>query len=286
MLTLCPTPIGNLGDISTRQLDALRKADRIACEDTRRTGKLLELLGIPRINGKPSLFRYDDHSDDGAVSQLIQYLQAGEEVVLVSDAGTPTISDPGYRLVRQCRQEGIVVEALPGPVAAMVALSGSGLPSDRFYFEGFLPASPVERESRLRELLQHYDDCTILAYESPYRILDSLKILLALGCEDREVALVRELTKMHEEYLVGGLVAVLDEVQSRDGVKGEVVLLIGPSTSRKQESGMRQEEEWDRAIRRMLAQNLSKRTIKELMHDLFAMPRSAVYGRIKQLSDE
>lgn len=283
MLILCPTPIGNLGDITLRQREALESADRIACEDTRRTGKLLELLGIPRIEGRPALLRYDDHSKETELDRVIALLKGGERIVLVSDAGTPTISDPGYGLVRRCRQEGIAVEALPGPVAAMVALSGSGLPSDRFFFEGFLPSSSAERENRLREVLSSFGEVTSIFYESPYRILDTLKTLVVLGEEDRQIALVRELTKMHEEYLVGTLNEVLREVESRDQVKGELVLLLGPKKKEGgQEEVLRKTE--DEAMRAMLDEGLSKRTIKELMHRLYEMPRSSVYGRLEELA--
>lgn len=283
MLVICPTPIGNLEDVSPRQREALAGADIIACEDTRRTGKLLELLGIGRLEGKPKLWRYDDHSGVREVEGILAALERGEKVVLVSDAGTPTISDPGYRLVKACRERKLAVEALPGPVAAMVALSGSGLPSDRFYFEGFLPSSAGERRKRLEALEEKFGDLTVIAYESPKRILATLEELEALVGPHREVALGRELTKVHEEFLVGELGEVRKEVQERESIKGEFVLCIGPGTG---SGGEEESREQDRAIRLMLKEGLRARTIKELMSSLFEMPRSAVYERIEAVKRE
>ena len=283
MLVICPTPIGNLEDITVRQRAALAGADIIACEDTRRTGKLLELLGIARVDGRPKLWRYDDHSGIEALEGIIGALERGAQITLVSDAGTPTISDPGYRLVRACRERGVRVETLPGPVAALVALSGSGLPTDRFFFAGFLPSSSGERIRRLEELDERFGDVTVVLYESPKRIVETLGDLENLVGGSREVALARELTKIHEEFLVGPLKKVRTELEGRGSVKGEIVLCIGPAGPEKADLGA---ERQDEAIRLMLREGLRARTIKELMSGLFEMPRSAVYARIEALKEE
>ncbi len=280
MLVICPTPIGNLDDITRRQMDALRGADIIACEDTRRSGKLLELLGIERVEGRPKLWRYDDHTASEQVSELVGQIEAGNQVVLVSDAGTPTISDPGYLLVRECRRRGIEVCALPGAVAAMVALSASGLPTDRFHFEGFLPAASEKRRERLRQL----DDLgvTFVTYESPRRIVDTLKeIEQELGAQ-RQVCVGRELTKRHEEYLVASAASVSQELASRSSIRGEVVLCVGPKV-REGQGGQKRWQEVDRSIRILAGQQLRSRTIKEIIDEMYDVPRSQIYDRIEKV---
>ncbi len=282
MLIICPTPIGNLDDVTPRQRDALAGADVIACEDTRRTGKLLEHLGITRVDGKPALWRYDDHSADQQVDSLVKRVQGGDEVVLVSDAGTPTISDPGYRLVRACRKRGIAVTALPGPVAAMVALSGAGLPTDRFFFEGFLPTTTEKRRERLSELGKM--TATVIAYESPRRILGLLEDLEAVCGPAREVCAARELTKRFEEYLTGAVAEVRRELAARDEIRGEFVICIAPADSDEDE-----DDEWadaDRLIGALLEQELRSRTIKDVVSEMYDVPRSQIYDRIEALKGE
>ena len=167
MLIICPTPIGNLDDLSIRQREALSTADIIACEDTRHTGKLLELLEIN--DPAPKLISYHEHNALERAAQLAEEVSQGKQVVLVSDAGTPTISDPGYRLVSECMRRDLEITALPGPVAGIVALSASGLPTDRFFFEGFLPARANARKERLGVLRQL--GVTTILYESPHRLV-------------------------------------------------------------------------------------------------------------------
>lgn len=280
MLIICPTPIGNIEDISRRQLRALKEADIIACEDTRRAGKLLELLGIERVEGRPELWRYDDHTAPKQVEPLLQAIDAGRRVVLISDAGTPTISDPGYRLVRACRQTGRKVEVLPGPVAAVVALSGSGLASDRFVFQGFLPSGRNERLKALQEL--EALRMTVVAYESPRRIVDALEDVESVCGQEREVCVARELTKIHEEFLVGPVAEVRGQLQERqNGVRGEIVLCLSAAGEKPEESRW---EEADRAIAILDAQGLATRTIKDVVCELFDVPRSQIYDRIKAVT--
>ncbi|MBX7540708.1 16S rRNA (cytidine(1402)-2'-O)-methyltransferase [Qipengyuania sphaerica] len=217
-LYLVATPIGNLGDITLRAVDILSRCDGVACEDTRVTGKLLKHLGI----SKP-LWRYDDHSEHRDRGRLVESMRS-RAVALVSDAGTPMISDPGYRLVNDCRAEGIPVTSLPGACAAVVGLTLSGLPNDRFLFAGFLPSKEKARRETLEELAA--TDATLVFYETGPRLVKSLK---ALGevMPEREIAVARELTKLHEECRRGlsdGLRAYYDAHPP----KGEIVLLVGP----------------------------------------------------------
>ncbi|ASI89004.1 16S rRNA (cytidine(1402)-2'-O)-methyltransferase [Vibrio mediterranei] len=219
-LFIVPTPIGNLGDITQRALDVLNSVDIIAAEDTRHTGKLLSHFNI-----QTRTFALHDHNEQQKAQVLVDKLLAGESIALVSDAGTPLISDPGYHLVSQCRQAGVKVVPLPGACAVITALSASGLPSDRFSFEGFLPAKSKGRKDKFMEIAKAERTC--IFYESPHRITESLADMLeALGPE-REVVLARELTKTYETIQglpLGELVEWIEEDENRK--RGEMVLLI------------------------------------------------------------
>ena len=217
-LYIVATPIGNLGDITLRAIECLRNCDAVACEDTRVTGKLLKHLGI----AKP-LWRYDDHSEHRDRSRLVEATRS-QAVVLVSDAGTPMISDPGYRLVNDCRAEGIAVTALPGACAAVTGMALSGLPNDRFLFAGFLPTKDKARREMLAELAPV--DATLVFYETAPRLTKSLA---AIGdvLPNRDLAVARELTKLHEE-LRRGLPAGLIAHYEAHPPRGEIVLLVGP----------------------------------------------------------
>jgi 16S rRNA (cytidine1402-2'-O)-methyltransferase len=215
-LTVCPTPIGNLGDISDRARQALTDADLVACEDTRRTGLLYERLELAR----PRLVSNHDQNEAERAAQLVQQIERGARVVLTTDAGTPVISDPGFRLVRACIERGLDVEVLPGPSAVTTALVASGLPPDRWRFEGFLP----RRAGELERVLSGGE--TVIAFESPRRLPDSLGALATLAPE-RPAAVCRELTKLHEEIARGTLSELARKF--REDVKGEIVLVIAPS---------------------------------------------------------
>ena len=212
------TPIGNLGDITQRACEVLRGVAAVACEDTRVTGKLLHHLGI-----KQRLVRYDDHASDETRDYLLS-LAAESPLALVSDAGTPLISDPGYRLVRAAREAGIAVTSLPGPNAAITALTLSGLPSDRFLFAGFLPAKAKARGEALAELAQLR--ATLVFYESAPRLAATLA---ALGehLPGREIAVAREMTKMFEECRTGSAQALIEHYGAHPP-RGEIVVLAGP----------------------------------------------------------
>jgi 16S rRNA (cytidine1402-2'-O)-methyltransferase len=216
-LVVCPTPIGNLDDISPRVRDALVAADWIACEDTRRTGGLLDKLGI---HPAPPLVSNHEGNEAARAVELAQKIERGDRVVLVSDAGMPAISDPGYRLIRRCLERNLDIIVLPGPSVIPVALVASGLPTDRWRFEGFLPKRSGEMERVLRAAE------TVVAFESPRRIGDSLAALAAIA-PDRPAAVCREMTKMHEEVSRGSLAELARRF--RGDVKGEIVLVIAPA---------------------------------------------------------
>jgi len=218
-LVLVGTPIGNLGDLSPRAADALRTADVICCEDTRRTGRLLELCGIER---RP-LVVVNDHTEASAIAGVLTRLAQGERVAVVTDAGMPGISDPGERLVRAAADAGHVVEVVPGPSAAVTALVASGLPTGRYSFEGFLPRKGAGRAARVADVA--VERRTVVLYEAPHRLVRTLADLAA-GCGgDRRVAVGRELTKLHEETWRGTLA---EAVAWFDGHKprGELVIVV------------------------------------------------------------
>jgi 16S rRNA (cytidine1402-2'-O)-methyltransferase len=216
-LVVCPTPIGNLDDITARVREALVAADYIACEDTRRTGGLLDKL---RISPAPRLVSNHEGNESSRATELAQRIERGAQVALVSDAGMPAISDPGYRLIRTCLDRDLPVEVLPGPSAVPVALVASGLPTDRWRFEGFLPKRAGEMERVLRSTE------TVIAFESPRRLSESLAALAAIA-PDRPAAVCRELSKLHEEVSRGNLAELARHYQN--DVKGEIVLVIGPA---------------------------------------------------------
>ena len=212
------TPIGNLEDITLRALRVLREVDQIACEDTRHTRKLLDRHGI----AKP-LVSYHEHNEQARAEELLRDLEAGKNIALVSDAGTPLIADPGYRLVEQARAQGITVSPIPGPSALVSALSASGLPTDSFSFGGFLPAKKTQRRKTL-EAMKSYP-ATLVFYEAPHRILEALEdIAEVLG--PRRVTIARELTKIHEEFLTGEAAELRETLAKRPALKGEITLMI------------------------------------------------------------
>jgi 16S rRNA (cytidine1402-2'-O)-methyltransferase len=216
-LYLVGTPIGNLGDLTDRARETLQAVDVLAAEDTRRTGRLLSHVGIKRR--MVSLFEGNERE---RTEELVANLREGSDVALVTDAGMPTISDPGFRLVRACVEEGIEVRVVPGPSAVTAALVVSGLPVDRFVFEGFLPKRGGERRERLRALAR--EPRTIVVFESPVRVVALLRdVLVELG--DRRMALARELTKLHEEVVRGRVTEVLDRLAGSEP-RGEVVVVL------------------------------------------------------------
>jgi len=218
-LYVVATPIGNLEDISMRALRILKEADVIACEDTRQTLKLLSHFDISK-----RLVSYHEHNEVTRAPEIIIELEQGAKVALVSDAGTPSISDPGYRLVHLCLRHGIDVVPVPGASAFVAALAASGMPIDQFAFVGFLPSRPTERRKELRTLAN--EPRTLALYEAPHRLLDTLEDALEL-LGNRPAVIAREVTKLHEEFLRGHLEDLVGAVRKR-APRGEITLLIGP----------------------------------------------------------
>jgi 16S rRNA (cytidine1402-2'-O)-methyltransferase len=217
-LFLVSTPIGNLEDISLRALRVLKEVDLIACEDTRQTMKLLAHYGINK-----QMESYHEHNEMTRAPELVIELEQGARIALVSDAGTPVISDPGHRLVSLCLRHGIPVVPVPGPSALVAALAASGLATDQFLFLGFLPARPGERRKAIRGLAS--EPRTLVFYEAPHRIIDTLEDALEI-LGDRPAVLAREVTKLHEEFLRGHLTELLERLKKKPP-RGEITLLIG-----------------------------------------------------------
>lgn len=213
------TPIGNLGDITIRALEVLAGCNVIACEDTRTTGVLLKRYGIER----PTL-SYNEHNAVGRGPELLRRIADGEAVALVSDAGTPLVSDPGSRLVREAASQGLPVVPIPGSSAPLAALVGSALPTDDFRFCGFLPSKAGARKSRLQEI--GGADTTLLFFENPARLLGTLKAMAEMFGEDRQTVVARELTKMHETFHRGTLAELHNEFKALDRIRGEIVIVV------------------------------------------------------------
>jgi len=220
-LFIVATPIGNLGDITYRAVETLKSVDLVAAEDTRTSRKLLQHCGIAT-----PMMAVHEHNEEYAAGKLLQRLQQGENIALISDAGTPLISDPGYRLVRKLRSEGIRITPIPGASSVLTALCAAGLPTDHFRFEGFLPRSGSSRSAALQRVAESSETNVIL--ESPRRLLSSLKHLQPLLEEARELVVARELTKLHEEF-IAGTVAELIAHFSTSAPRGEIVLVVAPA---------------------------------------------------------
>jgi 16S rRNA (cytidine1402-2'-O)-methyltransferase len=269
-LYIVATPIGNLGDISARARDILATADVVACEDTRVTGKLLHLMSVKR-----PLIRHDDHSDDRARAALVARM-ADERVVLVCDAGTPLISDPGYRLVRDARAAGRLVTSVPGPCAAITALTLAGLPTDRFLFAGFLPAKASARDRAIAEIAGV--KASLVLYESGPRLRATLAALAAaLGT--REAAVARELTKLHEECVTGTLTSLA--AHYAEAPKGEIVIVIAPPGE--EPLAAADDAAIDAALRVALTDAPAAKAAKAVAKAL-GVPRDVAYARAVALS--
>ncbi|WP_447729743.1 16S rRNA (cytidine(1402)-2'-O)-methyltransferase [Pseudoxanthomonas suwonensis] len=266
-LHVVATPIGNLGDLSPRAQQVLREVAAICAEDTRRSGQLLSHFGI-----STPLVALHEHNEQQMAERLVARLLAGESLALVSDAGTPLVSDPGFRLVRAAREAGVRVSPVPGPSALIAALSVAGLPSDRFAFEGFLPAKASARRERLAALAG--EPRTLVFYESSHRIEESLADLRQAFGEERPAVLARELTKLFETVLDGTLADLHRRVQDdADQRKGEFVLVVqgvGEDTDAKLAEGRR--------VHAILARQLPPSTAAKLAAEITGAPRKALYG--------
>ncbi len=272
-LFVVATPIGNLGDISPRAVETLKAADRVAAEDTRRTGALLSHLGISR-----PLVSLHSHNEARQVSGLMARLEAGESVALVSDAGTPLISDPGFPLVRAARQKGVPVVVLPGPSAVVAALSVSGLPCERFCFEGFLPARASARRERLRLLAG--ESRTLVFYESPHRIADFVEDASTCLGVDRPVFVARELTKLHEEGFFGTLGEAAVWLAADDNHRrGEFVVIVGGAERDSEEN-----VDEDRLLH-ALSKVLSVKDASRVAAEVLGRPRKQLYQRLLAIDE-
>ena len=227
-LFLVGTPIGNLGDMTARAGEVLAEADLIACEDTRRTGALLDHLGIEARPGARMISFFEGNERE-RTRELVRALLAGSSIALVSDAGMPGLSDPGFRLVRECAAQGIPVTSVPGPSAVVSALVVSGLPTDRYVFEVFLPRRGGDRRARLTALA--HEERTVVFFESPRRVRQTLEDMRTVFGSDRRVVIARELTKMHEEVIRGTISEVAEQLAGREQLKGEIVLVLDGGTA-------------------------------------------------------
>jgi 16S rRNA (cytidine1402-2'-O)-methyltransferase len=271
-LHIVATPIGNLGDVTLRALATLAGADVIACEDTRVTRKLLGRYGIAT-----PLTPYHDHNAATARPKLLRRLAEGASIALVSDAGTPLVSDPGFKLVRAAQEGGHMVTALPGPSALLAALAVAGLPTDQFFFGGFLPAKQAARRARIAELARI--PSTLVLFETGPRVTATLADLAA-GLGHREAALCRELTKLHEEIRRGDL-ETLAQISPASEVRGEIVLIIAPPQASAQPSA----DDTDTLLRRALARVSLKDAVGEVA-EATGLPRRDLYQRALALAKE
>lgn len=267
-LYVTATPIGHLGDITLRALSTMAAADVLLCEDTRTTSKLLERYGI-----RTRLMPYHEHNAAKVRPAILNALNGGQSIVLVSDAGMPLVSDPGYRLVAECVEGGIPVTTVPGASAVLAALALSGLPTDRFTFLGFLPTKTVERKKLFIEFMNVKS--TLIAFESPHRIVDALDDV-AIVLNNRRVAVSRELTKLHEEALRGTAMEVHGILAARPSIKGEITLVIAPPEQKTvQVSEAAIEAAIDEALKSMPAARAAAEIARR-----FELPKKDVYARI------
>ena len=261
-LVVCPTPIGNLEDVTLRVLSALRDADLVACEDTRRTRVLLDRYGV-----SAKLVSYHEHNERARSSELVARMREGAVVALVSDAGMPLVSDPGFVLVQGCVAAGLAVEVLPGPSAALAALVASALPADAWRFVGFLPRRRSELEAAFRS------PETLVAFESPRRVASSLAVLASLD-PDRPAAVCRELTKVHEE-VVRGTASSLAERYASGPPRGEVVLVVGPAAAAEPSVGPAVD-----ALRRLVDAGARARPAAAVVAELTGVPANRLYREV------
>ncbi|MGX9575027.1 16S rRNA (cytidine(1402)-2'-O)-methyltransferase [Mesorhizobium sp. f-mel] len=271
-LYLVATPIGNLADITLRALETLAAADIVACEDTRVSRVLLDRYGIRRRTSA-----YHEHNAGEAGPKLIAALLAGQSVALISDAGTPLISDPGYRLVGEALDQGIRVVPIPGPSAALAALTASGLPSDAFLFAGFLPVKTAQRLARLEALKMV--PATLIFFESPRRLAETLSAMVEALGGARKAAIGRELTKTFEEMRTGTLESLADHYEAADTPKGEIVICVGPSEATADEPA-----DIDRLLLSLAAEMPASKAAAEAAK-MTGGQKQALYRRLLELKD-
>lgn len=269
-LVICPTPLGNLGDMPPRAVEALRAADAVLAEDTRVTGKLLAALGVEK-----RLERLDENLMADRAARVVERVCAGETIVYCTDAGMPGVSDPGLRLVRAAREAGAAVEVLPGPTAVATAYVASGTVATSFYFGGFFPRKDAARRELLQTLRQL--DAALVFYESPNRLVSALGAIAEV-LPLRELAVCRELTKLHEEVVRGPVAQVLDDFASRDAVKGEIVLVIDPPSEEElQAEALGASQNAQAKAAELAAQGMRPKAIAKELSAQFGISRNEAY---------
>ena len=263
-LYIVPTPIGNLEDMTFRAVRVLKEVDLIAAEDTRHSQVLLNHYGI-----RTPVTSYHEHNERSKARELVERLRQGSSVALLSDAGTPMISDPGYRLMVEAIAAGVQVIPLPGPSALTAALTAAGLPTDRFAFEGFLPAKKSERRSTLEVLRE--DTRTLIFYETPHRLKETLADMADIF-GDRDVAIGREISKVHEEFLRGAMREIIAKLEQQN-VRGEITLIVQGATS----GALVQEEQLISEVRQLAEDGMRVKEISELLGARYGISRRDVY---------
>ena len=274
MLYLVGTPIGNMGDLSERAKEVLNAVEYVACEDTRRTGLLLSHFGI-----SASLISYHEHNKASHGEKLLGLLRNGAEVALVSDAGMPSISDPGEDLVKKCIEENLPVTAVPGPVAGITALVLSGMDTHHYYFEGFLPVETKERKARLKAVTEM--PTTTILYEAPHRLLRTLADLVSFGNADRKMAACRELTKKYEEVVRGTVEEVITHFESVTP-KGEFVLILEGGKT-KELSERPDEQTRKERIRELVGQGMATKEIAKKLSEEWGENKKALYAEVLEM---
>jgi len=274
-LFIVATPIGNLADLSRRATDVLSSVAVIAVEDSRHSGRLLDHLGI----SKP-LIAFHEHNERERFPALLERLRAGDDIALISDAGTPLISDPGYVLVQQARQAGFTVSPIPGACAVIAALSASGLPTDRFQFNGFLPAKSGGRKKVLESLAR--DQATLVFYEAPHRILASMADVVDVFGTERLVVVARELTKSFETFYSGSAADVLAQLEADPyAAKGELVMMIQGAVAEANEPSI----EVDKLLR-LLGDALPVKKAAQITAEVSGLPKNELYRRLLEMKDD
>lgn len=271
VLYIVATPIGNLEDLTFRALRILKEVDLIAAEDTRYSRRLLDHYGI-----KTPLTSYHEHNEQSKARQLVERMQRGESIALISDAGTPVLSDPGHRLVREAIRSAILVSPVPGPSALVAALSASGLSIEPFAFEGFFPAKRKERREKLQSL--RAEARTLVFYEAPHRLKESLEDIGAIF-GNREMVLAREISKVHEEFLRGSAIDLIAKLADRD-VRGELTLVIAGAADEPAAA-----EEIMTEIRKLKGQGIRVKEIASLLGEKYSVAKREVYRMILELDE-
>lgn len=267
-LYVVATPIGNLEDVSKRMLRTLELCDICAAEDTRHTGIMLKHFGI-----QTRMMSYHEYSSTDARQKMLELLQEGKNIALVTDAGTPCISDPGYQLVRDARALGVAIEVVPGPSAVVAFLSGAGLPTDSFLFVGFLPTKTKARQEALQGYVRQ--SVTIVAYESPKRLKSTLEMLEDCA-PDAEIVVARELTKMHETWVQGSAADVKRQLDEQEGWRGEIVVGISP----KKNDAIPEDDEVSAWIAALVDAGLGTRAVAQVLSERLQMNRKDIYQRV------